>query len=120
MRAAVRAGAALRQVVVRSSNSDREKQVLRLAAQGLANKQIAGRLGISETRSRCTSAASFAASGYATGPPPCGPGRTRPSPAGDRSAAGLLDQLSQVELLAELLDQPGLGLEVVDVRFLVG
>lgn len=28
--------------------SDREKQVLRLAAQGLANKQIARRLGISE------------------------------------------------------------------------
>jgi DNA-binding NarL/FixJ family response regulator len=29
--------------------SDREKQVLRLAAQGLANKQIARRLGISES-----------------------------------------------------------------------
>jgi DNA-binding NarL/FixJ family response regulator len=35
--------------VVATGGSDREKQVLRLAAQGLANKQIARRLGISES-----------------------------------------------------------------------
>lgn len=37
------------QTLVADLLSDREKQVLRLAAQGLANKQIARRLGISES-----------------------------------------------------------------------